>query len=379
MMCVVASPAAAASFGRKQGAPVAITDDAVRPHFPPAPRIFCFAVLMPIPAEIALTEALQSSFEVCDGSAIISNVSSLTLDSGVVVPTIAAVEGSMDVIKGGEFHTALNTPIFNQMYARLFSEKTWAKLKFDSYDWIIKMDADTVLVPDRLHTALRMRNPLMPAVLSGQGALMRRRGPGTQTPSLGPGELNAEDLAAIHVTTVQGPLMPVSIAAWRWLRKTYTEICVPGVPDWQGEMGEDWFMGECCKLISIPLYFDVALIHEAVHAHADPAIECNNWQIAAFHGTAFKAGANGEGVANRRLCLDVAMKAEQRRIQHFAAVRAKLEHDLGPQVVAALPEPAELPRYSRSSITYGLWFSKYHALGQEIIPREIDHSGPGHF
>ena len=142
----------ASDFGVKEGVPIALSD---APHpivprlpedlpkfVPPAnPRVFCFCVVMPTLNEMKLLAPLQSSLGVCDGSAIISNVSSMvrpTGDGGAgeTVAVERGIFGSMDVELGGEFGTALNTPVFNKVYAHLFSAEVWDRLQIGSYDWV---------------------------------------------------------------------------------------------------------------------------------------------------------------------------------------------------------------------------------------------------
>jgi len=71
-----------------------------------------------------------------------------------------AVNGSMDVgmegwpVEHPKSWSASNTPIFKQAWASMFTTGIWKP-----YDWIVKVDPDTVLFPDRLRTILRGQSP----------------------------------------------------------------------------------------------------------------------------------------------------------------------------------------------------------------------------
>mmetsp|Transcript_166164 Transcript_166164/g.403734 ORF Transcript_166164/g.403734 Transcript_166164/m.403734 type:complete len:225 (+) Transcript_166164:2-676(+) len=91
----------------------------------------------------------------CDAYAVYSNVSAVQLLGPQRVASLhlssdgVAVKGSMDVPKNLDFHTADNAPVFHQVWQQVFKEATYRR-----YDWTIKLDPDTVFLPDRLRGVL---------------------------------------------------------------------------------------------------------------------------------------------------------------------------------------------------------------------------------
>merc|ERR1719271_1124275 len=98
---------------------------------------FCFMVIRPNSYEEELLRAAMNDggFPACTELRVYSNVSSVAGQ-----PAIPAVAGSMDVQSGGEYMCALNTPIFIQVYRRMFQEGA-----YKDYDWVVKIDADSVI------------------------------------------------------------------------------------------------------------------------------------------------------------------------------------------------------------------------------------------
>mmetsp|Transcript_115650 Transcript_115650/g.338265 ORF Transcript_115650/g.338265 Transcript_115650/m.338265 type:complete len:298 (-) Transcript_115650:40-933(-) len=149
------------------------------------PSLFCFSVVRPGPE----AELLRLHLEVpmlagCDAYAVYSNVSMMELmgvQGAMVLQQIGhgssfvqAVNGSMDVGMEGypaenpKTFSASNTPIFKQAWRALFA--TGARKR---YDWVVKVDPDTILFPDRLRTILRGYHPEEMAVLFDGGDLCK--------------------------------------------------------------------------------------------------------------------------------------------------------------------------------------------------------------
>ena len=59
----------------------------------------------------------------------------------------------------------MNTPIFKQVYRYMFTQQ-WEEIA--GYDWVVKVDADTVMLPDRLQRQLRSRDPRQGMVLGSK-------------------------------------------------------------------------------------------------------------------------------------------------------------------------------------------------------------------
>lgn len=68
--------------------------------------------------------------------------------------TTEAIPGSLDVQRGGIWFTALNTDVFVRLWNKVFDDG-----RFSSYDWTIKLDADTVFFADRMRARLRVGSP----------------------------------------------------------------------------------------------------------------------------------------------------------------------------------------------------------------------------
>mmetsp|Transcript_133640 Transcript_133640/g.415616 ORF Transcript_133640/g.415616 Transcript_133640/m.415616 type:complete len:297 (+) Transcript_133640:83-973(+) len=124
---------------------------------PPIPTLFCFCVARPSPVDV---ETLIAQLDMgmitrCDAYAVYSNVSAVQLLGAERVARLnlssdgLAVNGSMDVAMDPTYHSALNAPIFHQVWQRIFREATYRK-----YDWTVKVDPDTAWLPDRLRWVL---------------------------------------------------------------------------------------------------------------------------------------------------------------------------------------------------------------------------------
>jgi hypothetical protein len=120
------------------------------------PSVFCFAFAMPNSAEIPLLHKhLQHKLlSGCDGFAIYSNVTpAVLMSSDTHLPGAAVLSGSVTSSKEDSartmYHTSANTP---QLLA------TWQHVLTASnaldYDWTVKIDADTLLIPERLRCLL---------------------------------------------------------------------------------------------------------------------------------------------------------------------------------------------------------------------------------
>merc|ERR1712217_53618 len=88
----------------------------------------------------------HTSLFACDAYSVYSNKSielipghrTRIIDSDLVAPL------------GGIYHTALNTPVFMELWSRVLRDGI-----FDHYAWTVKVDPDTVFLPDRLRGLLQ--------------------------------------------------------------------------------------------------------------------------------------------------------------------------------------------------------------------------------
>lgn len=127
-----------------------------RTKFPgqfPAHSIYCFALMQPTGYELGLTtmqfEQGVSIFS-CDEYALYSNK---VLE---VVPGVFThqVDSDLKCEYGGEFMTALNTPIFFAVWDKVVEDG-----RFKLHEWTVKADPDCVFFPSRLRIILEAYSP----------------------------------------------------------------------------------------------------------------------------------------------------------------------------------------------------------------------------
>jgi hypothetical protein len=120
-------------------------------------RVFCFSVISST-AELELLKLHRErrTWSGCDRHSSYSNLSIEDLDVHGVIA------GSVETDNGGNGHpnTALNTPIFIQVWRELFRLDI-----FNQYDWIVKLDLDTGFNSYRLRRVLMDHPQTTPMVL----------------------------------------------------------------------------------------------------------------------------------------------------------------------------------------------------------------------
>lgn len=112
--------------------------------------LFCFTLFIAGSYEEELLFAQYNqgaSVFACDDFEIYTN-STMELAPGV--PT-RQVNSSLHCTLGGEFKTALNTGIFMKVWRTVTNDG-----KFLNHDWTVKVDADSVFLPDRLRPLIRL-------------------------------------------------------------------------------------------------------------------------------------------------------------------------------------------------------------------------------
>jgi len=120
-----------------------------------APSLFCVSLMLPRTGEETLLKAQLKLGMVgifgCNEWSIYSNESRL-LSIEPPVYSENVMNGSLWCAFGGQWHSALNTPIFLRFWhAVLWDQRAW------DHDWILKADPDTVFFPQRLRPLLRKR------------------------------------------------------------------------------------------------------------------------------------------------------------------------------------------------------------------------------
>jgi len=82
----------------------------------------------------------------CDEWAVFSNESiSMNCESANKRFDTVVMNGTLEVERGGDFNSALNTGVFERFWDRVLEDsRAW------KHDWVVKVDPDTLFLPDRL-------------------------------------------------------------------------------------------------------------------------------------------------------------------------------------------------------------------------------------
>lgn len=115
--------------------------------------LYCFSLIVPWGYEKSMVEMQYrkgASIFGCDEYAVFSN-RKIDLAPGLVTSAFDCED--LKAVKGGEFGTALNTPIFMKLWKEVFRLR-----RFRRHDWTVKVDADSVFFPSRLRYALLIHN-----------------------------------------------------------------------------------------------------------------------------------------------------------------------------------------------------------------------------
>lgn len=111
--------------------------------------IFCFSLMMPRSYELELLKnqhKLGAGIFACDEAAVYSN-ESITVAHGV---RTRVVDSDLVCKLGGESYTALNSWIFVAVWRKVVEDATYMH-----FSWTVKVDPDSVFLPDRLNMVLR--------------------------------------------------------------------------------------------------------------------------------------------------------------------------------------------------------------------------------
>jgi hypothetical protein len=115
--------------------------------------LFCFSVVMnPPEPTFDLARGVTAQ---CDGYLFFSNFSDTVRDIKQVV------FGPMSVDSGGQWRTALTTPIFLPVYRYIATHLA------DKFEWFVKVDTDTLYEPMRLKSLLSRYDHTKPAEMEG--------------------------------------------------------------------------------------------------------------------------------------------------------------------------------------------------------------------
>jgi hypothetical protein len=137
---------------------------------PDVKPLFCYGMVRDPPEPTF--EHVRKVISQCDGYMFFSNFSDPKRDIKQVV------WGTMQAMGGGEWSSALNTPVFMSSW-RFLSGKL-----ADKFKWYVKVDMDTVFNPVKLRTALlkfdhtaatQLDGAMGPMGINSQGAFLRYR------------------------------------------------------------------------------------------------------------------------------------------------------------------------------------------------------------
>lgn len=210
--------------------------------------LYCWALMQPSGYErglLALQFRRRASIFACDEYRAYSNrviVVADSLQTGVVRHNLTATYG-------GKYYTALNTMIFAAVWRKVIEDG-----RYKSHDWTVKVDPDTVFLPERLRLALQSISD------AGTGVYLNNCKYG-----------------------LHGPLEAFSrIAVSVWAHNS--SQCFHAHRGWVDHWGEDYFIDQCLrKLLSVRRVDEYSILEED---HCDPPKgwrDCRNVSRAAFH------------------------------------------------------------------------------------------------
>jgi hypothetical protein len=216
--------------------------------------LYCFALMQPATYEesLILWQANEgTSIFACDEAAVYSNVSR-ELMPGL---TTIKVNTTLACDKGTQFGNAMNTRVFLAVWATLF-----ANGRYKNYDWVVKIDPDSVFFPRRLYDVL---NPLVDIGRQHTGIYINNCAYGMHGP--------LEVLSVAAVDTL-GAGWPQCVEQW------------PTLGNASGQWGEDLFVDQCMQqVLHVPRFDALDIVWDGYCLPPQDWNECNSWKVAAFH------------------------------------------------------------------------------------------------
>lgn len=202
-----------------------------------APTFFCFAVVTPGTHDVDIIRIIMkedqelacgASLRGCHAFAIFSNMSYADLmkqeDISNYDPPAEdsnVIDGNMSVDTGGWYDTALNTPIFIEIWRAIFQSGI-----YKSFDWTVKVDMDAILFPANL------RDMVEPFVNDTGALFLGNKKPGADHWGMmtdGPLEVMSREAIALYAATP---------------RRCETEV------SWEKDgFGEDLYLEKCLLLL----------------------------------------------------------------------------------------------------------------------------------
>lgn len=226
-----------------------VEGNSARWQFATGLTLFCFSVVVPGTHQVEvlqehLKEGLLSG---CDEYGVYSNVTNGELLNDSSVPGGQAVEGPISVATGGLWGNALNTPVFLAVWREILRSGVYQQC-----DWTVKVDPDTVFLPQRLRSLLQEYPLAGPLLL-----LNKVPGPPDFSGLNGPIEVFSRE----------------AIQAYASDPALCEQLVLPGT----AYMHEDWYLERCMGLIG------VRAVHEPYLLNQNGIDECMYSFPAAHH------------------------------------------------------------------------------------------------
>jgi hypothetical protein len=201
---------------------------------PATSTVYCFMVVYPMNYALVAMHVALHTLAHCDQYAFFSNDTLLhSLDrEGDPIAVSRVIRGSMEAPRGGRFDTALNTAIFMQVWTHI----ALTLRVHEHYDFIVKIDPDTMLLAHRLKVQLRGVRPTLPSIVANARSPGRNKG------------FNHVDGSLIVVTRAAVSLLAARIQQFggSWRRACTTTSASMASPD---VVGEDSFLRECLETV----------------------------------------------------------------------------------------------------------------------------------
>jgi len=210
------------------------------------PSLFCFCVTVTWGEEIELVRAqykANASIFSCDAWQVFSS-DPVELRPGLATTAIPGAPAVWKERPGSAFKQSLNANVFLRAWRSLQEDG-----RYQNHDWVVKLDADTVFLPDRLKHELGRKE---------WAWTMRWQ-------------------AAVYVKncwkfkSMQGPLEIISRAAVDRLGASVGE-CEAGMD--YNSMGEDQFMDKCLHKLGVQSINDFEVLSDA-YCSDDSSVTCN--------------------------------------------------------------------------------------------------------
>lgn len=186
---------------------------------------------------------------------------------GSPVPSVIdGIKGPMDGVRGGKSNTVMNTPMFQQVYQKMFKLRTYQK-----HDLVVKLDSDTVFSANRLRALFKDENLSRPIIWSNSRWEM--------------GILKEHAKVRPQVAT-HGPMVVMTPAALD-LYAADPELCEDSEflnSSIYDKWGEDWYLVTCLvNVLGAETEFKKDQLMEAIRYAQYHDQHCYHPNIVAYH------------------------------------------------------------------------------------------------